>query len=101
MTTTIHTYEDCGPYFDPCIMQYKVNNISDLLRHVRIAKEDRVDSIAFFRDGELIGGWHLEQDAEPDGEGGMVPMFCGYERAKPGSFEWNYLIKLFPNATHD
>ena len=95
MTTTIHTFEDCGPHYS--FMKYRANNLSDLLRHVRIAQEDRVDSIAVFRDGMLIGGWHAQGDAEPDGEGGMVPMFCGYERAQPDTFDWNYLIKLFSN----
>lgn len=97
MTTTIHTYEDCGPYFDPCVMQYRANNLTDLLRHVRIAMEDRVHSIAVFRDGNMIGAWDAESDAEPDGEGGMDRMFCGYERVKPNSYCWNRLITLFPN----
>lgn len=98
MTTTVHTYEDCGPYFDPCVMKYRANNLTDLLRHVRIAMDDCVDSIAVFRDGNLIGAWDAQGDAEPDGEGGMYPVFCGYERVKPKSFCWNQILNLFPDV---
>lgn len=92
--TTVLTYEYCGPYSDPCVMQYRANNLTDLLRHVRIAMEDRVETIAVFRDGNLIGAWDAESDAEPDGEGGMDRIDCGYERVKPNSYCWNRLIDL-------
>lgn len=100
MTTTVHTYEYCGPYFAPCVMKYRAHNLTDLVRHVRIAMDDCVDSIAVFRDGNLIGAWDAESDAEPDGEGGMDRIFCGYERVKPDSYYWNRLLKLFPDK-HD
>ena len=98
MTTTVHTYEDCGPYFDPCVMKCRANNFKDLLRHVRMAMDDCVDSIAVFRDGNLIGAWDAQGDAEPDGEGGMYPVFCGYERVKPNTSYWNQILNLFPDA---
>ena len=98
MTTTVHTYEYCGPYFDPCVMKYRANNFKDLLRHIRMAMDDRVDFIAVFRDGNLIRAWDAQGDAEPDGEGGMYPVFCGYERVKPNSFCWNRLITLIPDV---
>ena len=98
MTTTVHTYQDCGPYFDPCFMKYRANNFKDLLRHVRIAMEDGVTTIAVFTDGNMIGAWEVQGDAEPDGEGGMYPVFCGYERVKPDSYYWNRLLTLFPDV---
>ena len=98
MTTTVHTYEDGGHYFDPCVMKYRANNLTDLLRHVRIAMEDRVETIAVFRDGSLIGAWDAQRDAEPDGEGGMDRMDCGYERVKPNTYYWNRLLTLFPDV---
>ena len=97
MTTTVHTYEYCGPYFDPDVMKYTANNLTDLIMHIRIAMEGRVDSIAVFRDGNLIGAWDVQADAEPDGEREMYPVFCGYERVKPNSYCWNRLLTLFPN----
>lgn len=98
MTTTVHTY--CGHYFDPEIEKFTANNLTDVLRHVRTAMDDCVDSIAVFRDGNLIGAWDAQGDAEPDGEGGMYPVFCGYERVKPDSYYWNRLLTLFPD-NHD
>ncbi len=89
MSTTIRVYKDCGPYWDPDTDIHVLNNLADLIGWVRhYMSEEIPDCIAIYNNDNLIGGWLAEGDVEPDGEGGMYPIHCGYERVSPDSWHW-------------
>ena len=94
--TTLRTYRDWGPYFKPETNIHPIQNLADLISWSRYYMTDAIpDYIAVYKDDLLIGGWSAQGDAEPDGEGGMYPVFCGFDRVKPESWEWdNYLFHL-------
>jgi hypothetical protein len=94
---TIRTYQDNGPYFGATTMSYQACCVSDVLRHVRIAMEDREDTIAIFdHEGSCKGLWHREIEGHTDSAGDSIIDHEGYELLRPnGSWTWNYLLRQF------
>jgi hypothetical protein len=92
--TTIRTYQDNGPYFGATKMSYQAASISDILRHVRIAMEDREDTIAIFdAEGACKGLWQRELEGHVDSAGDSIIDHEGYELMRPkDGWTWNYLL---------
>ena len=92
---TIRTYQDNGPYFGATTMSYQACCVSDVVRHVRLAMEDREDIVAIFdAEGSCKGLWHREVEGHVESDGDTIIDHEGYELLRPnGSFVWNYLLK--------
>jgi hypothetical protein len=92
--TTVRTYQDNGPYFGATTMSYQATSVKDILRHVRLAMEDREDTIAIFdAEGSCKGLWHREIEGHTDSAGDSIVDHEGYELLRPnGSWTWNYLL---------
>ena len=83
--TTVRTYQDNGPYFGATTMSYQAASISDILRHVRLAMEDREDTIAIFdAEGSCRGLWQRELEGHVDSAGDTIVDHDGYELRRPG-----------------
>jgi hypothetical protein len=83
--TTVRTYQDNGPYFGATIMSYQAASVSDILRHVRLAMEDREDTIAIFdSEGTCKGLWDRELEGHVDSAGDTIVDHDGYELKRPG-----------------
>jgi hypothetical protein len=92
---TIKTYQDNGPYFGTTTMSYQACCVSDVVRHVRLAMEDREDIVAIFdAEGSCKGLWHREIEGHTDSAGDSIIDHEGYELLRPSSsWTWNYLLK--------
>lgn len=93
--TTVRTYQDNGPYFPATKGCYQAASIKDVLFHVRLAMEDREDTIAIFdAEGSCKGLWHRELEGHVDSAGDSIIDHEGYElmRSKDG-WTWNYLLE--------
>jgi hypothetical protein len=92
---TIRTYQDNGPYFPATKGYYQAACLSDLIRHVRLAMEDREDTIAIFdAEGTCKGLWHRELEGRVDSAGDNIVDHEGYELMRPNTREqwmWNRL----------
>ena len=83
--TTVRTYQDNGPYFGATTMSYQAASVSDILRHVRLAMEDREDTIAIFdAEGSCRGLWQRELEGHVDSAGDTIVDHDGYELRRPG-----------------
>jgi hypothetical protein len=93
--TTVRTYQDNGPYFGATTMSYQAFSVKDILRHVRLAMEEREDIVAIFdAEGSCKGLWHREVEGHVESDGDTIVDHEGYELLRPnGSFVWNYLLK--------
>jgi len=93
--TTVCTYQDNGPYFSATKGCYQAASVSDVLRHVRLAMEDREDTIAIFSpDGTCKGLWQRELEGHVDSAGDSIVDHEGYELMRPkDSWTWNYLLE--------
>ena len=93
--TTVRTYQDNGPYFPATKGCYQAASISDILRHVRLAMEDREDAIAIFdAEGACKGLWQRELEGHVDSAGDSIIDHEGYELMRPASsWMWNYLLE--------
>ena len=92
--TTVRTYQDNGPYFGATTMSYQASSVKDILRHVRLAMEDREDIVAVLdSEGVCKGLWHREVEGHVESDGDTIVDHEGYELLRPnGSFVWNYLL---------
>jgi hypothetical protein len=92
---TVRTYQDNGPYFPATKGSYQAASISDVLRHVRLAMEDREDTIAIFdAEGSCRGLWHRETEGHVDSAGHAIVDHDGYGLMRPASsWTWNYLLE--------
>lgn len=94
---TIHTYQDNGPYFPATKGCYQAARLSDLIRHVRLAMEDREDTIATFdAEGSCKGIWRLSMEGHVDSAGDSIVDHEGYELMRPDTKEqwmWNRLVE--------
>jgi len=92
--TTVRTYQDNGPYFGATTMSYQASSVKDILRHVRLAMEDREDIVAIFdAEGSCKGLWHREVEGHVE-SGDTIVDHEGYELLRPSSsWTWNYLLK--------
>lgn len=92
---TIRTYQDNGPYFPATKGCCQAARLSDLIRHVRLAMEDREDTIAIFdAEGACKGLWHRELEGHVDSAGDSIVDHEGYELMRPNTREqwmWNML----------
>jgi hypothetical protein len=93
--TTVRTYQDNGPYFPATKGCYQAASMVDILRHVRLAMEDREDTIAIFdAQGVCKGLWQRELEGHVDSAGDSIVDHEGYELMRPkDSFTWNYLLE--------
>jgi len=93
--TTVRTYQDNGPYFPATKGCYQAAIMSDILRHVRLAMEDREDTIAIFDvEGACKGLWQRELEGHIDSAGDSIIDHEGYELMRPkDSWTWNYLLE--------
>lgn len=83
--TTVRTYKNNGPYFDPTVMKYSATTLKELIFHARLAMEDGEDYIAVFHDDQCVGAWENDAEPEPDGEGGWcMPSPCYLLRRPSG-----------------
>ena len=83
--TTVRTYQDNGPYFGATTMSYQASSVRDILRHVRLAMEDREDTIAIFdSEGSCKGLWQRELEGHVDSAGDTIVDHDGYELRRPG-----------------
>jgi hypothetical protein len=83
--TTVRTYQDNGPCFGATTMSYQASSVSDILRHVRLAMEDREDTIAIFdAEGSCKGLWQRELEGHVDSAGDTIVDHDGYELRRPG-----------------
>ena len=83
--TTVRTYQDNGPYFGATTMSYQASSVRDILRHVRLAMEDREDTIAIFdAEGCCKGLWQRELEVHVDSAGDTIVDHDGYELRRPG-----------------
>ena len=89
--TTIRTFKDCGPYYNPETQIHLIQSLADLIGLAKYYMTDEIpDYIAIYQDDQLIGGWEEEADAEPDYEnGGYYGIHCGFSRIKPNTFYWD------------
>ena len=94
---TIHTYQDNGPYFPATKGCYQAARLSDLIRHVRLAMEDREDTIAIFdAEGACKGLWRREIEGHVDSAGDSIVDHEGYELMRSNTKEqwaWNRLVE--------
>jgi hypothetical protein len=92
--TTVRTYQDNGPYFGATTMSYQAASVSDILRHVRLAMEDREDIVAVLdAKGSCKGLWHREMEGHVESDGDTIVDHEGYELLRPSSsWTWNYLL---------
>jgi hypothetical protein len=92
---TVRTYQDNGPYFPATKGCYQAARLSDLIRHVRLAMEDREDTIAIFdAEGTCKGLWRRETQGHVDSAGDSIVDHEGYELMRPNTREqwiWNRL----------
>ena len=93
--TTVRTYQDNGPYFPATKGCYQAASMVDILRHVRLAMEDREDTIAIFdAEGACKGLWQRELEGHVDSAGDSIVDHEGYELMRPkDSWTWNYLLE--------
>jgi hypothetical protein len=93
--TTVRTYQDNGPYFSATKGYYQAASVNDVLRHVRLAMEDREDTIAIFdAEGTCKGLWQRELEGHVDSAGDSIIDHEGYELMRPkDSWTWNYLLE--------
>ena len=93
--TTVRTYQDNGPYFAATKGCYQAASVSDVLRHVRLAMEDREDTIAIFdAEGSCKGLWQRELEGHIDSAGDSIIDHEGYELMRPkDSWTWNHLLE--------
>jgi hypothetical protein len=93
--TTVRTYQDNGPYFPATKGCYQAASMVDILRHVRLAMEDREDTIAIFdAEGSCKGLWQRELEGHVDSAGDSIIDHEGYELMRPkDSWTWNYLLE--------
>jgi hypothetical protein len=93
--TTVRTYQDNGPYFPATKGCYQAASMVDILRHVRLAMEDREDTIAIFdAEGACKGLWQRELEGHVDSAGDSIIDHEGYELMRPkDSWTWNYLLE--------
>ena len=93
--TTVRTYQDNGPYFGATTMSYQVSSVRDILRHVRLAMEDREDIIAIFdAEGSCKGIWQLAVEGHVDSAGDSIVDHEAYELLRPSTksqWIWHYL----------
>ena len=77
---TIRTFQDNGPYFPPSKGRYQAARLRDLLFHVRLAMEDREDTIAIFdQEGSCKGIWRRDLEGHVDSAGDSIVDHEGYE----------------------
>jgi len=77
---TIATFQDNGPYFPPSKGRYQAARLRDLLFHVRLAMEDREDTIAIFdQEGSCKGIWRMMLEGHTDSAGDAIIDHEGYE----------------------
>jgi hypothetical protein len=92
---TIRTCQDNGLYFPVTKGCYQAARLSDLIRHVRLAMEDREDTIAIFdTEGTCKGLWRRELEGHVDSAGDSIVEHEGYELMRPNTREqwmWNRL----------
>jgi hypothetical protein len=93
--TTVRTYQDNGPYFPATKGCYQAASMVDILRHVRLAMEDREDTIAIFdAEGACKGLWQRELEGHVDSAGDSIIDHEGYELMRTrDSWTWNYLLE--------
>jgi hypothetical protein len=93
--TTVRTYQDNGPYFPATKGCYQAASMANILRHVRLAMEDREDTIAIFdAEGFCKGLWQRELEGHVDSAGDSIIDHEGYELMRPkDSWTWNYLLE--------
>ena len=93
--TTVRTYQDNGPYFPATKGCYQAASMVDILRHVRLAMEDREDTIAIFdAEGSCKGLWQRELEGHVDSAGDSIIDHEGYELMRPkNSWTWNHLLE--------
>jgi hypothetical protein len=85
---TIRTYQDNGPYFPATKGCYQATSLKELLFHVRLAMEDREDTIAIFdAEGTCKGLWHRELEGHVDSAGDSIVDHEGYELMRPNTRE--------------
>jgi hypothetical protein len=92
---TVRTYQDNGPYFAATKGCYQAASIKDILFHVRLAMEDREDTIAIFdAEGACKGLWQRELEGHVDSAGDSIIDHEGYELMRPkDGWTWNYLLE--------
>jgi hypothetical protein len=92
---TIRTYQDNGPYFPATKGCYQATSLKEFLFHVRLAMEDREDTIAIFdAEGTCKGLWHRELEGHVNSAGDSIVDHEGYELMRPNTREqwmWNRL----------
>ena len=84
MKTTVRTYRDNGPYWEPTVMIYQAASLRDVLFHTRLAMEDGEHTIGVWHDDQCIGLWEDDSEPEPDGEGGWLMPRGYYVLRRPG-----------------
>ena len=88
MITTIKTYQDNGPYFDATKGSYQAATLQQLIFHVRLAMEDREDTIAIFdQQGSCKGIWRRLLEGYVDSAGDAIIDHEGYELMRPDTKE--------------
>ena len=93
--TTVRTYQDNGPYFGATTMSYQASSVKDILRHVRLAMEDREDTIAIFdAEGSCKGLWERELEGHVDSAGDTIVDHDGYELRRPGGAGFSVIARL-------
>lgn len=84
MKTTVRTYKDNGPYWEPTVMSYQAASLNDVLFHTRLAMEDGEHTISVWHDDQCVGLWEDDSEPEPDGEGGWYMPRGNYVLRRPG-----------------